>query len=85
MTGRFELTPTRRLYVWTGTLVVYRGSLALDRAISLRSGADSLSEWGTVFSENLIVGAALYGAVTENPEEDGAEPILWVCSLSTCC
>ena len=63
MTGLFELTPTRRLYVWTGTLVVYGGSFAFDGMLSLRAGADSLAEWATVFSGSLIVVAALYGAV----------------------
>lgn len=69
MTGLFELTPTRRLHVWTGTLVVYGGSFALDGAISLRSGADSLAEWATVFSGSLIVVVALYGAVNGDPDE----------------
>ncbi|WP_049996030.1 hypothetical protein [Halococcus sediminicola] len=69
MTGQFELTPIRRLYVWTGTLVVYGGSFALDGVLSLQAGADSLAEWTTVFSGCLIVVAALYGAVNGDPDE----------------
>jgi hypothetical protein len=76
MTGQFELTPTRRLYVWTGTLIVYGGSFALDGALSLRAGANSLAEWVTVFSGCLIVGTALYRAITEDPEAYSANRLL---------
>ena len=78
MTDLFELTPTRRLHVWAGTLVIYGGSFVLDGMLSLRAGADSLAEWTTVFSGCLIVVVALYGAVNGDPDEYSANRFVLV-------